>query len=267
MKLTSLLLSLFLAVMVLSAGRQVTDKKQTVNPIIGDLSYLSKFGCLPDATTDNELRIRTHLEYVENLLRQKDVSGLSPELRANRSHMLDLLHEYWSAGVFPKNYDYYGQRKPCFIDNDNTICAVGYLVEQTAGRQVAEDINSIYKYDELLAMNDPTVEEWIAGSGLSSEECAMIQPTYGWQQPIYIYPSKNYISPAYGISSSILGGVNFSFAAINAVQMVNGAKCKAIPVISLFSGMGQFALGTSMFPREAMGAEGSNESKKKHFPW
>jgi hypothetical protein len=154
-------------------------KSQWVNLILGDISYESAFGHKPDATTDNNLRIRTHLEYVENLLRNKNVSDLSTNLQTKRNHLLDLLHDYWTNGVFPKNYDYVDQRKSCFIDKDGTICAVGYLLEQTTSRQVADEINSKHKYDELLAMNNLTVDNWVLTSGLTKEECAMIQPTYG----------------------------------------------------------------------------------------
>lgn len=162
-----------------------TEKKQTINPIIGDISFTSKYGCLPDQMTDENLRISTHFEYVENLLCQKDVSGLSPELRANREHLISLLQDYRRAGKFPRNYDYFGGRKPCFIDKDNTICAVGYLVEQTVNRQTAEYINSKFKYDEVLNMQDDLLDEWISKSGLTKEEVAMIQPSYGggWPPP------------------------------------------------------------------------------------
>ena len=152
---------------------------QTINPLIGDVSFVTKFGYQPDATTNEDLRIQTHLAYVENLLRQKDVSNLTPELQQKRSHVLDLLHQYWSAGKFPRNYDYKDVRKSCFIDKDKTICAVGYLVEKTAGRNVAEAINSNHKYDFIYEMNDALVDSWIANSGLTKDECAMIQPDYG----------------------------------------------------------------------------------------
>src|SRR5512139_1692170 len=125
-----------LLMMVISlpfARAQVNGKFQTINPVIGDLSFQATFGFMPDETTDEDLRIQTHLAYVESRLRQKDVSCLAPEVQQKRAHLLDLLHDYWSAGKFPRNYDHMDVRKPCFIDKDNTICAVGYLVEQTSG--------------------------------------------------------------------------------------------------------------------------------------
>ncbi len=249
---------LLITVVLLSFNHTQFSNPQTVNPIIGDESFISKFGYAPNATTDNQLRIVTHLAYAEELLRNKDVSHLSPEQQENRTMVLDLLHDYWTKGIFPNNYDYADQRKPCFIDKDGTICAVGYLVEQTAGRDVAEQINQKFKYFELLEMNDELLETWIAQSGLTKEECATIQPTYG--NPIYYY-STNYISPKYGIVSSALSGVNITLSAVNTMQIGLGSDGKIVPIISLISGTWQLALGSVMFP-EDFGVGGTNENQK-----
>lgn len=260
MKHLHILLALFAATLFSGGQGSSAGKSQLVNPLLGDISFESKFGHKPDATTDNELRIRTHLEYVENLLRKKDVSKLPAELQTKRNHLLDLLHDYWTAGVFPKNYDYADQRKPCFIDQDGTICAVGYLIEQTAGRPLAEEINNKFKYEELLAMNDPRVGNWVSGSGLSREECAMIQPTYG-TNPV---STVNHITPAYGISSSILGGLNLSLNTINGIQIGKGTANQVVPIMGLITGAGQIVLGTAMYPKEFnnWGAIYTNESQR-----
>lgn len=169
----------FIIMMMFSFSFTHTAKRQSINPVIGDVSFTKKFGYKPDATSNEDLRIRTHLAYVENLLRQKDVSDLSTELQLKRTHLLNLLHDYWSRGVFPRNYDYKNQHRPCFIDKDGRICAVGYLIEQTAGRKTAEVINVKHKYDRIVEMRDEMVANWINNSGLTKEECAMIQPSYG----------------------------------------------------------------------------------------
>ena len=236
------------------------DNTHAVNPILGDISFETRFGYKPNATTDETLRIKVHLEYVEDLLRKKDVSRLPVDLQNKRNRLLDLLHDYWTNGRFPKNYDYPDQRKPCFIDNDGAICAVGYLIEKTSGRAVAEKINSKHKYEYLLAMNDVEVDKWILTSGLTKEECAMIQPEYG---PTGVY-SYNYISPGYGISSSIIGGVNISMNTGNAIQIAKGSDNKMVPIIGLVTGAGQIALGSVMFPQEyaGIGINRTNESQK-----
>ena len=256
----TILFTITVATLFLVCNTSSVDKSQMVNPLLGDISYESQFGHKPDATTDNNLRIRTHLEYVESLLRSKDVSKLSTDLKTKRNQLLNLLHEYWTNGVFPKNYDYADQRKTCFIDKDGNICAVGYLLEQTTSRQVADDINRKHKYEELLAMNNSTVDNWVLTSGLTKEECAMIQPTYG-PTPVYTY---NHITPAYGISSSLIGGINLSLNTINRIQIGNGTTNKTVPIVGLITGAGQIALGSAMFPEEIIewGTAYTNESQK-----
>ena len=244
MKKLLLLLPFIGLILLFCFSMQAREKKQTINPIIGDLSFIQKFGHAPDETTNEDLRIKTHLEYVENLLRQKDVSDLSPSLREKRSHVLDLLHDYLEAGIFPRNYDMSEFRKPCFIDKDNRICAVGYLVEKTAGRATAERINKTHKYDKIFEMHDAIIDEWIATSGLSKKECAMIQPTYQ-----FLPGAQENISTAYGVSSSVLTGSNLALNTLNAMQLSKGANNKTVAMIGMATGAGQTILGLANFPK------------------
>lgn len=241
-----------------SCNRKTNEIEQTVNAVIGDISYIQTFGHQPTKETDETTRIQTHLKYVEKLLRNKVISSLTAKQKENRKKMLDLLNEYWTAGVFPKNFDYPDQRIPCFIDKNGNICAVGYLIEQTESRQVAEEINSKFKYEYLLAMNDPKIDSWVQASGLTKEECAMIQPAYG---PA---PKDNYISPSYGISSSLIGGLNLSLNTINGIQTSKGANSKTAPILGLITGAGQITLGALNYPKEQMSMNGIlvNESQR-----
>jgi hypothetical protein len=243
MMISRFILTIFVLTIFTSCNRKSNEIEQTVNAVIGDISFMETFGQQPTNETDENKRLQTHLKYVEKLLRRKDISSLTKEQKENRLKMLDLLHEYWTAGVFPKNYDYPDQRMPCFIDKDGNICAVGYLIEQTAGRQTAEEINSKFKYEYLLAMNDQTVDRWIQSSGLTKEECAMVQPTYG-STPTDI------ISPTYSISSSLICGLNLSLNTINGIQISKGANSKIIPILGLITGAGQITLGTLNYPKE-----------------
>lgn len=261
MKNITFILSLCIVTLLLSYTRRTADLDQVINPLLGDISFLKKFGVHPTTRTNEDLRIKTHFEYVENILRQRDISKLTPELQKKREHILDLLHQYWTAGVFPRNYEYADKRVPCFIDKEGRICGVGYLVERTVGRQVAKEINRNHKYDKLLEMNDKTIDCWVSSSGLTKEECAMIQPTYG-PTPTYNY---NYISPRYGISSAVLGGVNLSLNTMNAIQISGRSKDKAIPVISLFTGAGAIILGAVNIPNERYFAYSNTNESKKHL--
>jgi hypothetical protein len=249
-KAATIFLPLTAAIIFLSFNTPLkVDVIQQVNPVVGDISYVIKFGHMPDAAADNDIRTRTHLAFVEGVLRQKEVSHLTIEEQEKRSRLLDLLQDYWTAGIFPRNYDYESQRIPCFIDKDGRICAVGYLVEQTAGRHAAEQINSMHKYESIFAMNDASVDEWIAGSGLTKEECAMIQPTYG-PSPA---EEPDYISTRNGIVFSVFSGANLALSTVNGIQIGKGRKSNGAAIAGLITGGVQALYGAGMMPHEQNG--------------
>ncbi len=224
---------------------------QTVNAVLNDESYIAVFGQQPGSETDEKLRIRTHLYYVGTLLRKTSSDHLSYEQWMNRTKILDMLQQYNEAGQFPVNRDYPGERKPCFIDADGNICAVGYLIEQTKGREIAEAINAKYQYDLLLDMDEPAIAAWAEEFGLTLEECAMIQPVYG---PLPD-PGTSYVDirTGYGISSSLVGGSNIFITAAN----LNGKwkNSKTISYIGLASGTGQIVMGLANIRRTTFSGE------------
>ena len=252
MKTAKFILTIAVLTILASCNKKSSEIGQTVNVVIGDISFIETFGQQPTNETDESSKLQTHLKYVEKLLRSKDISSLTKEQKENRLKMLDLLNEYWTAGIFPKNYDYPNQRIPCFIDKDGNVCAVGFLIEQTAGRQITEEINSKFKYEYLLAMNDQKIDSWIQESGFTKEECAMIQPTYGPS------PRDNYILPAYGFCSSFIGGLNLSMNTINIIQISKGASNYTVPIIGLFTGIGQITLGALNYLKEQITWGGTN---------
>ena len=212
-----------------------------VNPVVGDASYVARFGRGPTARTPDALRIQTHLVYAELLLRQRTPAGWPAALRQRRAHLLDLLHTYWQAGMFPRNEAPDGQRHPCFIDRAGRICAVGYLVAQTAGRPAAERINQRFQYSNLLDMHDAALSRWVASSGLSPTDCALIQPTYG---PIYTpVATGNNIPVGYGAASAVLGGLNLSAIALNSSE-----AGRWLPLLTMASGATRTMLGATRFP-------------------
>lgn len=239
-----------------------TDYNPAINPIIGDISYVKKFGHLPAPGTDENTRIKTHLAYAEMMLRKAETSYLPVEIKQKRKESLDHLHDYWVAGVFPKNYDR-KDRNPCFIDKDGNICAVGYLVEKSVGREVAENINKKFKYHKIADMNNAALTGWVKANGFTREEAAIIQPSYGEQpaEPAELAKTANYISTAYGVSSAFFGGVNLS---VNTIQLSNSSS-RLISKIGLVSGVAQIGLGLASFPVEVKNVNGqrfTNESKK-----
>lgn len=248
---------LILILIAATSCEQRETSTGTINPLLGDISYVKKYGTEPAANVPDKVRIGAHLEYVQQLLAQKSVDGMSTDMQQNRKRMLYLLHEYRLAERYPVNYDHRGQRKPCFIDKDGNICAVGYLVAKTAGMTLAEKINSQYKYAEIMEMKSAELLNWVAQSGLTMEECAMIQPTYG-------SPNTSYTSPAYGVGSAVWSGANISLTAFSSIQAMKGSNSKLVPALGIISGAGQIVYGALGMPKakSTWGGDNTNEGKK-----
>ena len=113
-------------------------------------------------------------------------------------------------------------------------------------------------------MDLPKLSEWIYNNGLTLKECAMIQPTYGNPNPTQ--PTANHIDPFYGISSTVLSGLNVSLSTINATQIGKSPPSKTLPVLGLISAAGQITWAAIKFPRDNIdpwtGYNYTNESQK-----
>ncbi|GAB2958098.1 hypothetical protein GCM10027048_26210 [Hymenobacter coalescens] len=238
-----------------------TRSADRINPVLGNASFHTRYGHEPRATDNEQTRIATHLAYVEELLRARDVRQMTQAQRQRRARLLDHLHRYRTAGVFPRNEAYPNERRPCFIDNAGRICAVGYLVEQSAGRALAERINAAHQYDYIQDMRTPALLAWVGQSGLTLEECAMIQPTYNWPNP----PTENYVSGGYGAATAAWSGLNAPLAVLNAGRALKAIPGKGLAIAGLASGLGQAALGTIVLiddESRAYGGHSYNETKK-----
>ena len=154
-----------------------TDYNPPINRIIGDISYVKKFGHLPSPGTDMSVRIKTHLAYAEMILRNEDVSYGSKTTRLKREHLLDDLHKYWVAGEFPINYANNDVHNFCTTFMDGKFCAIGYLYERSMEREMSR-INDRNKKLYVNKQGDQALNSWIRSSGLTKEEAALIQPSY-----------------------------------------------------------------------------------------
>jgi hypothetical protein len=229
---------------------QLMYARETVNPVLGDISFLDRFGYRPDKSTNENLRITTHLAYVENLLRSATTSQLSPSQKINREKILNLLHQYRLAGEFPTNVAYPNERRPCFIDDAGNICAVGYLVEQTVGREVSEQINTRNQYENIYDMDADIIqliEIWAKENGLTLEECAMIQPAYGPPPPDEITAAP--LKTSYAASSAVLGGMNIGLGIVNMTHKPSG-NYKFTHYAGLVTGSAQLILGVANIKKD-----------------
>ncbi|MGD9636790.1 MAG: hypothetical protein AB7U97_26140, partial [Pirellulales bacterium] len=100
-------------------------------------------------------------------------------LLASRRIQIVRLIEYRNRGLFPQNEGHSATPVPIFVDDHDTACAIGHLMRLSGrGRDVAgiqSENNLVYVPD---AMAGPVVA-WTLTSGLTLEEAALIQPSYG----------------------------------------------------------------------------------------
>lgn len=125
--------------------------------------------------------IQAHLFAVESILRDADVSALSPELKRARAKHLNVLHEYILRGEFPQNKWRQG-RIPVFIDDAGVHCAVGFLIQQSGHDQLAQHIANHNNYIRVYDIADPEMLVWQKKSGFTVHELALIQPTYDYEK-------------------------------------------------------------------------------------
>lgn len=224
---------------------------QPVNAVLGDESFVVTYGRAPTASTPEDVRLRTHLAYVEGLLRARDASHLSASQRANRLRLLDRLHAYWRAGVFPRNTERPG-RTPVFIDAQGRLCAVGYLIAQSVGLDVAERINSQFKYAHIKEITLPLLDEWAQQRGFTERELAMIQPSYCMIDPNHplcpgpndppLAKTEDQMNKGVEITSMSL---NASAALVNGFLIGTGRQSRLAAGIGLVSGGAGLAIGLS----------------------
>jgi hypothetical protein len=246
------------------AGHTMFAQVDPVSGIIGDKSYIEKFGHTPGFGANEKLRIQTHLEYVETMLGRVNTGRFTPAELESRQKMIRLLHDYRLAGKFPSNYDM-PVRRPCFQDKDGNICAVGYLVQQTAGQEAVDKINAKHQYSYIEEMQVPELEQWILASGLSKEECAMIQPTY---EPVKIAPVfvdggrdgfREFISKEISLDRFTVDSVRVSFVVDTAG---NVTKLKVIGKEKLRLQVAK-AMGKAKFSPSAWSGWGWNGKQKE----
>ncbi len=135
--------------------------------------YLAHF----DAGGSEVSRIRKHLLRVEGILRDRDASDLSPPLRKRRAAHLNRLHDYAEDGVFPRN-DRLPALAPFFIDSMDRACAVADLMIHSGAEELARAVSRQHNNSFVGEIDTAGVASWVAESGLTGEELAMIQPCY-----------------------------------------------------------------------------------------
>lgn len=102
-------------------------------------------------------------------------------LAQQRRTQIDRLRAYIDRGEFPRNADFSFQLTPYFVDDAGIRCAVGHLMERDGWRRDVERIARENNHVRVADVTSGPLVEWIRTSGLTQEECARIQPSYGWE--------------------------------------------------------------------------------------
>lgn len=130
------------------------------------------------AFADDRTFVQAHFAAVETVLRNADVSALSAAQLEARNKNIEVLHTYAARGIFPVNHCSYAT--PVFIDEFNTHCAVGYLMQQSGSDALAMRIASRNNLVHAIDIDDPEIYAWQETSGFTMAELALIQPTYNF---------------------------------------------------------------------------------------
>jgi hypothetical protein len=99
-------------------------------------------------------------------------------LAANRGRQIARLHDYAAAGTFPLNTDFSGQLVPYFVDKIGTACAVGHLMRLDGQTELVKSIASTTNHVRIENVHAGPLLDWIRDSGLTQDECALVQPSY-----------------------------------------------------------------------------------------
>lgn len=126
-------------------------------------------------------------------------------LEASRAQQLRTLRQYLARKQFPINAAHGSIAKPIFVDEEGTHCAVGYLMHRSGADNVVQDIVDQNNFVLVYDLDDESALDWIAMSGLTLDEAAMIQPAYA--PPMIEYTLTDFLEPEF---ESTVDGMSIS---------------------------------------------------------
>jgi hypothetical protein len=163
-----------------------------------------------------QTRLRAHFDSVDGELRAADVSRLSAQQRAMRVQLIAWLRDYRNTGSFPENDRFANRAMPFFRDSHGTLCAMAYLVDRSGRGDIVDHIartrNNAFIHE---LVDDAQLVAWLDKSGLSVDEAARIQPTYG--PPPITVDDPDRVSSNYALLSMGLGSASLASMGLNLI--------------------------------------------------
>ena len=142
--------------------------------------------------------VTLHLRTTLDTLRATQPPDLSAAQRASRAQLIASLAEYVDAENYPHSANVLGpaprrsvpgrmayapERAPVFVDDSGRLCAAGYLLASSGRADLVDAIRATSNYELIDEMEVEGLTDWVERSGLSLDELARIQPTYGPTTP------------------------------------------------------------------------------------
>ena len=194
-------------------------------------------------------RIETHLERVEEELRARTPTHLSPDQRDARLRQLDRLRAYRLAGEFPRNLELPGRRVPVFRDDRGVLCAMGFLLAADGHGEMVDRVARTRNLARIPDLADESgLLEWLRANGLSVDEATWIQPAYrGWPTP---EPETPPVPPRYRTTSLAAGIVGGLATGWNLVGLHREEVPSLGVTLGLAAGASSLMLGASRLDEE-----------------
>ncbi len=158
-------------------------------------------------------RLERHFDSVITALTARDVSYLSAEQRMSRTRLIAWLRDYRDGAAFPLNDGVSPQSVPIFRDSRGVLCAMAYLIQRSRAEAIVDDVATARNTATIYELaDDPRLISWLDGAGLTVDEAARIQPTYGAPG------DRNRVDADYALVSLALSGSAIATFGFNMVS-------------------------------------------------
>jgi hypothetical protein len=97
------------------------------------------------------------------------------KLGARREMMIQRLHAYWTAGDFVQNPDPSGGPGHFILDARGKPCPLASVIQRSGRGDLVEEAARKNNNVKVVDLRDGPILEWILQSGLTQEECILIQ--------------------------------------------------------------------------------------------
>lgn len=102
-------------------------------------------------------------------------SRLRAHLADQRDRMIDRLHDYWTRGDFVQNPDPQGGPGNFILDDRGKPCPLASIIIESGHRDLVLQAARANNNVKIVDLQDGPVLDWILSSGLTQEECVLIQ--------------------------------------------------------------------------------------------